>query len=138
MEILKIVYSGIFLSVGAITLGVSLKFLLSQEFFSYHAEAAGLKWNEVSKPLQTVILAIMKMAGLGTLCLSITVILYSILIFSNNSVLKYIIPPVSLLFWSGTGGVTFAVYKKTKANTPWKGSLFCVVLIIVAIIISSI
>lgn len=138
MELVKIVYCMIFLMVGIITFSISLRFLLSKEFFTYHSEATGMKWKDLNESLQIIILAIMKMAGFGILCLSITIIIYSFFIFSNNNniVIRYLIPIISLIFWCGSFGTTFSVYKKTKANTPWKGSLLSMILIIIAILIS--
>lgn len=137
MNIIKIVYSLIFLWVGIITLSVSLKFLSAKEFFPYHKEASKMEWNEISKPLQTIILAVMRMAGLGILFASLTIIFYSGFIFLNsNSNIKYFVPIVSLIFWAGTFLVTFRVHKKTMAHTPWKGSLSCMIMLIAAILIS--
>ncbi len=138
MDIKTIIYCSLFFIVGIITLLIGLRFLLTKKFFSYHIEATWLEWNKIENPLQIVILAIMKMAGFGILCLSIFIIALSILRFNNqvNTFLEYFVPIISLLFWSGSFGVTFSVYKKTNANTPWKGSLFSMSLIIIAVVTS--
>ena len=79
----------------------------------------------------------MKMAGIGILCLSVLIITYPFLVFSYDSIIiKYLVPIISLIFWTGTLWITFKVHKKTKANTPWKGSLFSIILIAIAILIS--
>ena len=134
---MKIVDSVLFLIVGLITFIIGLRFLLSKRFFNYHREAIGLEWDDINKSIQLIILAIMKMAGIGIVCLSVLIITYPFLVFTyDNIFVKYLVPIISLIFWTGTFGITFKVHKKTKANTPWKGSLFSIILIFIAILIS--
>lgn len=136
MGLIKTICSVIFMWVGIITLCVGMKFLKAKVFFPYHKEASGMEWKDVNEKLQVVILAIMRMAGFGILCLSIMMIFYVLFIFNNNNIfIKYSVPIISLLFWCGSFGTTFKVHKKTNANTPWKGSLFCVVSLLICILL---
>ena len=137
MEVIRIVNSALYIIVGLITFGIGLKFLLSKNFFSYHREATGLEWNNIDKSLQMIILAIMKMAGIGIICLSVLIITYPfVLMNSDNFFDKYLVSIISLIFWIGSFSITFNVHKKTNANTPWKGSLFSIILIVIAILLS--
>ena len=137
MEFIRIVNYALYIIVGLITFGIGLRFLLSKKFFSYHREATGLEWNNIDKSLQMIILAIMKMAGIGITCLSVLIITYPFMFMcSDNFFDKFLVPIISLLFWIGSFNITFNVHKKTSANTPWKGSLFSTILIVIAILLS--
>ncbi len=49
MNIINTIQSILFLIVGIITSLISLRFLLSKEFFSYHREAIRLEWHNIEK-----------------------------------------------------------------------------------------
>lgn len=38
-------------------------FMVRSEFMPYHAEAVGMRWPEVPRPFQTLIMALLKLAG---------------------------------------------------------------------------
>jgi len=138
MEFIRIANYALYLIVGLITFGIGLRFLFAKTFFSYHREATGLEWNTIDKSLQMIILAIMKMAGIGITCLSVLMITYPFMFMhSDNSLDKYLVPIISLMFWIGSFSITFNVHKRTSANTPWKVSLFSYILIVIAILFSA-
>jgi hypothetical protein len=138
MNILTIISSVLIGITGLITFSIGFKFLTAKEFFTYHKFVIGKNWEEIENPIKTVILAVFKMTGSGMVSLSLIMLYYSFeTIFTNqiNDLIRIVLPCVFTLFWIGSFFVTFYVFKKTKANTPWTGSLMCIVLLIAAIII---
>ena len=136
MTAFMILYSVAIAFTGIATLSVSLRFLLSKEFFPYHAEVTNLKWSDVPNEFRILIIALMRMAGFGILVISLLLLGASVFNFwDSSSIIKFSIPVVGLVFWSGSFTVTFGVFQKTKANTPWQGSLLCVVLLVFSIFV---
>ncbi|MDJ0858780.1 MAG: hypothetical protein QNJ03_06865 [Dinoroseobacter sp.] len=56
---------GIYLVVGLVNLVMGVIYFTSNEFLSYHSQATGASWEEVDPSTQTLILALMKLAGGG-------------------------------------------------------------------------
>jgi hypothetical protein len=136
MLMMNFLYSILLIIVGLITLFISLKFLLARKFFPYHSQASELKWEQVDNKLQLVILAIMKMAGAAILLLGLSALAYSIYhLFVSIKLLSIVIPITVTIFWLFSFFITFYVYQKTKAKTPWNGSLLCLVLSIICLVI---
>jgi phosphoglycerol transferase MdoB-like AlkP superfamily enzyme len=79
----------------------------------------------------------MRLAGLGFLVISILLLVFPIINYCTPSdFYKYSIPIVALIFCTGLLVINYSLYKKTKADAPWKGSLYAMVAIIAGIIIS--
>ena len=139
MSIFHFISSALVLTVALITLSVGIRFLTAKEYFSYHKSIIGKEWNEIDESIRTVFLAVFKMTASGIIVIS-CLLLYSAVkgIFINESGLidKIAIPSLCLLFWVGSFLTTFNVYRKTKSNTPWKGSMLCIILLFVSIIFS--
>jgi uncharacterized membrane protein HdeD (DUF308 family) len=80
----------------------------------------------------------MRLAGLGFLIIAILLLAFPVInYFIPNDFYKYSIPIVALIFCTGLFAINYSLYKKTKAETPWKGSLYAMVAIIAGIIISA-
>lgn len=136
-EILKIMPILLYVIVGIISLIMAVKSLYATMFLPFHEKAANKPWDEIDKPLQFVILTLLRLAGLGFLIVSILLLVFPIINnFIPNNSYKYSIPFVALIFCTGLFFVNYSLYKKTKAPTPWKGSLYAMVAIILGIIIS--
>ncbi len=136
-EILKIIPIVLYLIIGLISLVMAYKNLFSDKFLPFHEKAVDKPWNKIENPLKLVILSFMRLTGLGFLILSILLIVCPIVNFFNpNTFYKFAIPAIALIFCTGLFINNFLLYKKTKADTPWKGSLYAIFIIITGIIIS--
>ena len=138
-EILKIIPLVIYFFIGAVSAVMALKLLLSGKFLPFHEAAYGKPWEGIEKDLQIVIIALMKISGFGFLTIAFLLIIFPIFTYFQPTLfLKYSIPIIAFVFCSGLFIVNFNLFKKTKAQTPWKNSLIVMILIVLSIVISGI
>jgi hypothetical protein len=123
--------------VGIISLVMALKCFFSKKFLPFQEQATGKPWSDIENPLKHLILSLLKLSGLGFLIVSILLLIFPIVnSFIPSIFYKYSIPVTALIFCSGLFIINFLLYKKTKAGTPWKGSLYSSGAILAGIIIS--
>jgi hypothetical protein len=138
MTRLKLASTILYLLVVLITVAMGIKFVTAREYFVYHAQASGMDWSAVDPGLQVVFLAVFKVCGAGFLTVSLCMFLMIVLPFAGNdrrwSV--YAIPACGVLFWSIVLATTVHVTSTTPAAAPWFGSLFNVIIILVAFLLS--
>jgi hypothetical protein len=118
---------------------MSCKNIFSNKVLPFHEQAARMPWDKVDRSLQDVVIALMRASGLGFLVMALLLMISPVANYFNPNVfLKYGIPLVSLMYCTGLFMVNFSLYKKTKAATPWKGSLYALLIIFAGIVISGI
>jgi hypothetical protein len=138
-ETITIIPSIIYFIIGVISMIMAVKSLSSRQFLPFHQKAYGKKWEDVDRNLQHVILALLKISGLGFLVVSILLLSYPIVCYlTPDPYIKYMIPATALIFCTGLFLINFDLYKKTEAETPWKNSLFVMIVMIISMLISSI
>jgi hypothetical protein len=136
-EILKIIPILLYMIVGLISMVMAVKNLFSDKFLPFHEKAANKRWDEIDNSLRLVILTFLRLTGLGFLIISILLLAFPIInYFIPNEFYKYSIPIIALIYCVGLFVINYSLYKKTKANTPWRGSIYAVIVIMVGIIIS--
>ena len=136
-EILKIIPIVLFMFVGVISMVMAFKNMFSKKFLPFHEKAVNRPWDEIDNPLKTVILTLLRLIGMGFLTISILLLIFPIMNYFNpNKFYKYSIPVVALIFCTGLFAINYSLYKKTKADTPWKGSLYAMITLIAGIIIT--
>ena len=136
-EILKIIPILLYMIVGVISMIMAVKNLFSTKFLLFHEKAANKQWDEIDTPLKLVILTLLRLSGMGFLVISILLLATPIInYFIPNKFYKYSIPIIALIYCTGLFVINYILYKKTKSDTPWKGSLYAIVIIIIGIIIS--
>ena len=140
MAVFHIISYALGLSVALMTLSVGIRFLTAKEYFSYHKTIVGKEWDEIDESIRMVLLAVFKMTASGIIVISF-VLFYSegkgIFINENTLIDKIILPSLCLLFWVGSFLTTFIIHRKTNANTPWKGSMLCLILLFISIVLMS-
>jgi hypothetical protein len=123
--------------VGMISLVMAFKCLFSNKLLPFHEKAAGKPWNEIENSLKPVIISMLRISGLGFLIISILLIVFPVVNYVHqNEFCKYSVPGLALLYCTGLFVINYSLYKSTKAETPWKGSLYAMVAIIAGIIVS--
>jgi hypothetical protein len=133
-EIITIV---IYAFVGFISLIMAFKCLSSNKFLSFHEKAAGNGWDKLDLPLQSVILALMRISGLGFLVTALLLLLFPFVnYFKADKFVIFSIPLIALVFCTGLFIVNYKLYKQTKAKTPWKGAIISMFALICGLIIS--
>lgn len=137
-ELAAIIPVGLYFLVGVVSLIMAFKSLFSGKFIPFHEEAAGRPWNRVDAPLQLVIIALMRVSGLGFLVIALLLTIFPIVnYFRHDPFVKYAIPVISFVYCTGLFFTNFYLHRQTKAATPWKGSLYVMFMIITGIIIST-
>ena len=137
-EIFKIVPIGLYFIVGAISLIMAFKSLLSKKFIPFHEAAAGKPWDQVDRPLQFVIIALMRVSGLGFLVVALLLMVFpTVNYFKPDPFVRFAIPSITFLYCAGLFLANYYLYKQSKTSTPWKGALLAMVIIIIGIAISS-
>jgi uncharacterized membrane-anchored protein len=134
LELLSIV---IYVLVGIISAVMAFKSLSSRKFLGFHEQASVTSWDSIDKSLQSVILALLRVSGLGFLVTALLLLIGPIAnYFIHDVFVKYLIPCIALIFCTGLFLVNYKLYKQTKSDTPWKGSLYAVIFILTGVVIS--
>ncbi len=134
---IKLVPVMLYILIGVISLIMAIKCLFSKEFLPFHEKACGKPWNEIEDRLKPVILSFMRLSGLGFLIVSMMLLVFPVVnYFISNIFYKYSVPALALIFCTGLFMINYSLYKATKADTPWKGSLFAMFVVAAGIGIS--
>ena len=128
----------IYLIIGLINLVLGMIYFTSDHFLSYHSQAVGTSWQEVDSGTQTLILALMRLAGGGWLALGFLTIAFALGTFKTRSTLaRWALPTGTVIFWMASLAATFSVYRETGAQTPWAPSLGLILSALVALLIDA-
>jgi hypothetical protein len=127
----------LYVLVGIISLTMAYKNLFSNRFIPFHEKAAGKSWEQVDEGIQKVIIALMRVSGLGFLVVSLLMILFPIAnYYLHNTFITYAVPLISLVYCFGLFLINYQLYSRTGAETPWKRSLYAVAVILLGFVIS--
>ena len=66
-DIFEITSVVLYFILGLVCLRMSFKLLFSNRFLQFHEEAAGKPWDSLDERVQSVIVALMRISGLGFL-----------------------------------------------------------------------
>jgi hypothetical protein len=136
-EIFSIISVALYFIVGAICLVMAYKSIFSKKYLPFHEEAAEKSWDNIEKPLQNVILTILRISGLGFLVVGLLLVIFPwVYYFRPDTFIKYSIPIIALIYCLGLFIFNYYLYKKTRANTPWIGSLVAIFIILIGVIAS--
>jgi hypothetical protein len=136
-EILNPVSALIYLVIGLVCLIMAYKSIFSKKYLPFHEEAAGKSWDSIDKPLQNVIITILRISGLGFFIIFLIMSIFPVInYFKPNPVIKFSTPIISLIYCFGIFLFNYRLFKQTKAKTPWKGSLIAMIMILSGFIIS--
>ena len=136
-NLVKIVPLLIYLMIGSISMMMAMKIFLSRKFLPFQEEAYGKEWESIDKRLQDLILALMRLSGLGFLIVSFLLLIFPVYSWFNpDPFSKYAIPLIALVFCTGLFIINFILYRKTNASTPWKKSLYGIGAIIIGMAVS--
>ena len=123
--------------VGLISLVMAQKSLLSKKLLPFHEAAAGKSWDAIDKPLQGVIIALLRVGGLGFLVVGLLLLIFPIVNIQNHGrFTMFAVPVIALLYCCGLFWANYRLYKQTGASTPWKGALAAAAIVCAAIVIS--
>jgi hypothetical protein len=120
-----------------ILLAFGFAYLLRSEFMPYHAVAAGMRWDELGRGLQVLILGLMR--AVGGACLAIAVLELAVLFvpFRQGAVwARWAIPAGGLLITAAALYAMNFVAANTPATPPWIGPAAGGVLLVAGLVLS--
>jgi hypothetical protein len=115
-----------------------IMFLTRREFMPYHAEAVGVPWSEVPAAFQTLILALLKLAGGAWLTVAAAEF---VLLFGpfRQGVrwARWAVPCLGLLHYAGVATAMAHVTLNTPASPPWGATIASILLILAGAALST-
>jgi hypothetical protein len=106
-----------------VSVGLGSTYLLRGSFMPYHADALGQSWAEVDPALQTLLRALMDVAGAGWIGIGVaTLVLVAVPMRRGERWGRLLIPALFLIFYVPTLLATLAVLNGTPATPPWYGN----------------
>lgn len=111
-------------AIAFISLVFGAIYLTRSEFMPYHSLALGKSWSEVEPEIQTLVLALMRVAGSGFIATGVAVVVLLMIAAKTGDNLA--IYGIFLICFSTSLGsclATFLVKNKTPGNPPFKLSL---------------
>jgi hypothetical protein len=137
MLFMKLIPLVLYFLVGVVSLLMAFKGLFAKKFLPFHEQAAGRVWDGIEQPMRSLILSFMRITGLGFLIMSVLLMVFAIVnYFRPDAFYEYFIPLMALIYCAGLFVINYILYIKTKADTPWKKSLFAMSALLAGIIIS--
>ena len=134
---IKMIPVFLYMIVGIISLTMAYKNIFSNKLIPFQEQAAGKPWGDIEKGVQFVIIALMKVSGLGFLVVALLLMIFPVVNYYYNILfVQYAIPVISLLYCFGLFLFNYQMYIQTKVETPWKRSLYAASIIGVALILS--
>ena len=128
----------IYLVIGLINLVLGMIYITSNQFLSYHSQAVSKSWQEVDVGTQTLILALMRLAGGGWLALGFLTIAFALgTSKTSSSLARWALPIGTVIFWMASLAATWSVYRATGAQTPWIPSLAVIGVALLALLIDA-
>lgn len=110
-------------------------YLLRGSFMPYHADALQRSWTEVEPALQTLLGALMDVAGAGWIGIGVaTLVLVAIPMRRGERWSRLLIPALFLIFYVPTLLATLAVMYETPATPPWYGNAISCVATLIGIL----
>jgi len=136
-NVLKIISYVINVGVGLICLRMAQYNILGKKIFPEHEKIIGKRWEEIEQNTKELLLAFMRLIGMGFLIVAILMILYPLaMIFYPSDIVKFAFPIIGVLYALGLFYINYMLCKKTKGTTPWKESLYMSVLLCLSIVLS--
>ena len=101
------------------------KNLLSHRLLPFHEQAAGIGWDKVDERMRALLIALMRVSGVGFLAVGIamaTLPIYAAI--EGNKMGLWLASAIGFVYCSGLFAANFRLRQRTGTETPWKGSLY--------------
>ena len=112
-------------------------YLLRPQFMPYHAVAVGMRWEEVGRPFQVLILGLMRVFGGSLLAAAfIGAVLLAFPLRQGAPWARWALPVHGLIVACASLYGTLYVQLNTGARSPWLAAVLAVVLLVVGAVLS--
>ena len=120
---LPIIASAAFMYAAGAGIFSGIRLLVSRTFLSFHQQAVGIQWNEIPERTRVLILALMRVGGMGALVIGVDAFVISFpYFFGINHHLALILSLCVVAYWCAIFSITYSVHRKTNAGTPFRSS----------------
>lgn len=133
MVALRVASAVLFGLVGVVALMMAWRGLTAKSLLPFHQAAAGRPWAELSPGEKSVATALTRALGLGFLTAGLALLTAGVTALAHQSVGTYGLAGTALVFCVGLGLINRRLTLDTTVGTPWKGSLYAAVAILVAL-----
>jgi len=129
----------LYMVVGIVSAVMAFKSLTWRTFLPFHERAAGLPWDSLGAGGQAVVLALMRVSGLGFLVVALLLVVFPVVTYGDQGLfMRFAVPSVALLYCVGLLVINFRLSAKTGVTTPWKGALYAALLLLVGMTMAAI
>ena len=136
-EAFKFLSTSLYFITGVVCLLMAFKSITARKYLPFHEKAAGKTWESIEEPLQSVIITILRISGLGFFIVFLLLTIFPLINYSRQeNYIKLLIPAISMVYCIGLFLFNYLLYRKTNAKTPWTGSLIAIFIILLSLIIS--
>jgi hypothetical protein len=133
MVALRVASAVLFGLVGVVALTMARRALTAKSLLPFHQAAAGRPWAELSPGEKSVATALTRALGLGFLTAGLALLTAGVTALAHQSDATYALAAIALVFCSGLAVINRRLQRDTSIGTPWKGSLYAAVAIVVAV-----
>lgn len=111
-------------------------YIFRSSFMPYHADAVSKSWAEVEAANQTLISALMTVAGGGWFAVGVVIVVLLAFPFRNDREWAiYALPALILIFYIPNLWATLSVLQSTPAKPPWQGNLIACLSAVVGVLL---
>jgi hypothetical protein len=121
-----------------ITVALGSVYLFRQSFMPYHEAALGRSWGQLEPELQSLLGALMDVAGAGWATLGVSVlVLVAVPLRRGERWARLLVPALFLLFYVPNLLATLSVLAETPASPPWYGNAVACLVTVIAFFVDA-
>jgi hypothetical protein len=137
-DVLRVAPVVAYFALGLVCAVMAFKTLTAAKYLPFQERAAGRRWDELDAPMRRLLLSYLRLSGLGFLVMAILLMIFPAAgLFTHNRFYDFAVPALGLVFCGGLFLINYALHAATQADTPWRGSLYAMTVIVAAMTMSA-
>ena len=133
MVVLRVAAAVVLVLVGFVAATMARNGLTAKCLLPFHQAASARSWEEATPAEQSVALALTRALGLGFLVAGLALLMAAVTALVHADLATYGLAAVGLVFCAGLTVINRRLQLSASVGTPWKGSLYAAVAILVAV-----
>ncbi|HTX17759.1 MAG TPA: hypothetical protein VMG34_03780 [Bacteroidota bacterium] len=134
--VLRIVSIALYCLVGIVSYFMFYRSAFAGKLLPFQEAGSGKRWEEIEPGLQAVLLALLRLSGLGFLLVGTLLIVFPVEALIRGNAFEALAAPIVALFYcAALALVNYALARSTKSPTPWKRSLYAAGAILAGIVL---